>query len=228
MDLLPAVCAVFFFQAEDGIRDLIVTGVQTCALPISNKRMSTFSTSRASNPSGSRPQSHVFPLFFSSLPYTQVRDFAYPVGDPAHYGAPTASGVSTPASESRRQSDPAILSWNEHKWSKMPPWFSESSQPSSAREHLPAMAFSDGGPPYSEDEDLHSLVVTTARHKQHKSASSVERGRSQADMGRGLFLGSNGDGSETYYVKGTDRSEEHTSELQSRSDLVCRLLLEKK
>src|SRR2546428_2267874 len=28
----------FFFQAEDGIRDLIVTGVQTCALPISLKR----------------------------------------------------------------------------------------------------------------------------------------------------------------------------------------------
>src|SRR2546421_8192077 len=27
----------FFFQAEDGIRDLIVTGVQTCALPISLK-----------------------------------------------------------------------------------------------------------------------------------------------------------------------------------------------
>src|SRR3989475_9901051 len=27
----------FFFQAEDGIRDLTVTGVQTCALPIFNK-----------------------------------------------------------------------------------------------------------------------------------------------------------------------------------------------
>src|SRR2546427_2568473 len=26
----------FFFQAEDGIRDLTVTGVQTCALPISH------------------------------------------------------------------------------------------------------------------------------------------------------------------------------------------------
>src|SRR6266542_6075161 len=26
---------VFFFQAEDGIRDATVTGVQTCALPIS-------------------------------------------------------------------------------------------------------------------------------------------------------------------------------------------------
>src|SRR3712207_868065 len=27
----------FFFQAEDGIRDIGVTGVQTCALPISHK-----------------------------------------------------------------------------------------------------------------------------------------------------------------------------------------------
>src|SRR3989440_3916071 len=32
---LGCVCLfIFFFQAEDGIRDLIVTGVQTCALPI--------------------------------------------------------------------------------------------------------------------------------------------------------------------------------------------------
>src|SRR2546429_6742888 len=27
-------CGLFFFQAEDGIRDVAVTGVQTCALPI--------------------------------------------------------------------------------------------------------------------------------------------------------------------------------------------------
>src|SRR2546430_13585906 len=31
------ICVLFFFfQAEDGIRDLTVTGVQTCALPISD------------------------------------------------------------------------------------------------------------------------------------------------------------------------------------------------
>src|SRR5699024_10189049 len=30
------IICVFFFQAEDGIRDRNVTGVQTCALPISN------------------------------------------------------------------------------------------------------------------------------------------------------------------------------------------------
>src|SRR2546423_11057068 len=29
---------LFFFQAEDGIRDKLVTGVQTCALPISPER----------------------------------------------------------------------------------------------------------------------------------------------------------------------------------------------
>src|SRR5207253_3093818 len=32
------VCCCFFFQAEDGIRDGHVTGVQTCALPISLTR----------------------------------------------------------------------------------------------------------------------------------------------------------------------------------------------
>src|SRR3712207_7257764 len=30
---------VFFFQAEDGIRDIGVTGVQTCALPIFSSSM---------------------------------------------------------------------------------------------------------------------------------------------------------------------------------------------
>src|SRR3712207_2906540 len=34
-------CRIFFFQAEDGIRDIGVTGVQTCALPISLLPMPT-------------------------------------------------------------------------------------------------------------------------------------------------------------------------------------------
>src|SRR5207244_6168076 len=44
-DLHPGVRATlaehFFFQAEDGIRDDLVTGVQTCALPISNGTMTS-------------------------------------------------------------------------------------------------------------------------------------------------------------------------------------------
>src|SRR5260370_6495176 len=42
--VLPIRCSIlvvfFFFQAEDGIRDSSVTGVQTCALPISLREAS--------------------------------------------------------------------------------------------------------------------------------------------------------------------------------------------
>src|SRR6266699_6996436 len=36
-----AIALFFFFQAEDGIRDADVTGVQTCALPIFKNRTTT-------------------------------------------------------------------------------------------------------------------------------------------------------------------------------------------
>src|SRR5246127_3254641 len=39
LPLAECSCTLFFFQAEDGIRDLTVTGVQTCALPISRSRL---------------------------------------------------------------------------------------------------------------------------------------------------------------------------------------------
>src|SRR5439155_5879933 len=44
----------FFFQAEDGIRDGHVTGVQTCALPISNAGRSRRAVA-AGQPSGCGP-----------------------------------------------------------------------------------------------------------------------------------------------------------------------------
>src|SRR5205823_9803349 len=48
--------ADFCFHAEDGIRDKLVTGVQTCALPISSSgRRSAF-----------RPAAHCWPVFPNS------------------------------------------------------------------------------------------------------------------------------------------------------------------
>src|SRR5205085_9153949 len=44
----------FFFQAEDGIRDLTVTGVQTCALPIFYCHISRFSCGQLLNGKGNR------------------------------------------------------------------------------------------------------------------------------------------------------------------------------
>src|SRR3989440_451549 len=41
MVAMMVVSVLFCSQAEDGIRDLIVTGVQTCALPISSRRRHT-------------------------------------------------------------------------------------------------------------------------------------------------------------------------------------------
>src|SRR3989449_4372227 len=40
MNLKNTVFIFFFFQAEDGIRDVAVTGVQTCALPIFKRQQS--------------------------------------------------------------------------------------------------------------------------------------------------------------------------------------------
>src|SRR5256885_10697858 len=41
-DLVNLVEHCFFFQAEDGIRDYKVTGVQTCALPISPRKATDY------------------------------------------------------------------------------------------------------------------------------------------------------------------------------------------
>src|SRR5437879_11113841 len=44
----------FFFQAEDGIRDTSVTGVQTCALPIFDRRLAHRADDPARDGPGSR------------------------------------------------------------------------------------------------------------------------------------------------------------------------------
>src|SRR5947207_8964299 len=46
----------FFFQAEDGIRDHCVTGVQTCALPISRGSAARPRLLRAQYPEDGRPR----------------------------------------------------------------------------------------------------------------------------------------------------------------------------
>src|SRR5438552_13296340 len=48
------IASFFFFQAEDGIRSDLVTGVQTCALPISSSRGSEPSSRRFATSAGWR------------------------------------------------------------------------------------------------------------------------------------------------------------------------------
>jgi hypothetical protein len=171
-------------------------------------RISAYSTSSIPSQSKSRPASHVFPIFHSSLSYALVRDFAYPPTHPLHYGPPPhSSGLSTPSSETRRLSDPAPTTWegSRGQWSAAGQWTAApgTADASYGTQQLPAMTFGDG-PPYSEDEDLHSPVVTTSRHRKHKSSASTPgidgRGRSPipgeaaTDGGGGYFEGVNGGG----------------------------------
>src|SRR3712207_8067399 len=67
----------FFFQAEDGIRDIGVTGVQTCALPIYRKDMDLTPyppslTGKGGPVAGNRPRGVYgragFRIFLSSVP----------------------------------------------------------------------------------------------------------------------------------------------------------------
>src|SRR5437868_9633947 len=70
--------------------------------------------------------------------------------------------------------------------------------------------------PYADHRDLHSFP--TRRSSDLHVAHRPERSEAPI-LGKGPLQPLDG---------GVRRSEEHTSELQSRFDLVCRLLLEKK
>lgn len=186
------------------------------------RRTSNYSSNSRSNVNHSRPLSQVFPAFHSSLSYTFVRDFAYLASHPLHYGPqPDASGAATPASEvSRRLSDPAILGWEDsrNQWSATPPWLGDSNY-NSNRDHLPAMTFNDGGPPYSEDEDIRSPIVTSKTRHRKKKSNAGERGRSPGAAGqdRGLITDVNGDQLEEYRPMDTDDMDGPGGEIETYS-----------
>lgn len=193
--------------------------------------MSSYSTNSKFSDNRSRPASYAFPAFHSSLPYALVRDFAYPIAHPWHYGPPPEtsegpSGNSTPMSErQRRLSDPPNGTWegSNSQWSAGP-WGGDGFF---SNQQLPQMAYGDG-PPYSEDEDLHSPVVKSSRHRKNRSAfpdinprGGRGRGRSPgegfegaedddvipASLGqRSYFAGTDSDVTETYYIGEEDES----------------------
>ncbi|EPS30370.1 hypothetical protein PDE_05321 [Penicillium oxalicum 114-2] len=185
----------------------IQTESSTKPSPSARDRLSTYSNLSVASQNRSRPGSHVFPVFHTSLPYALVRDFAYPSIHPLHYGPPPlhASRASTPASEYRPMSD-STVAWDTSKgpWATTGGWNTE---PTQGHQRLPAMSFGDG-PPYSEDEDLHSPVVTSARQRKRSTGTDLygvadDRGAALGGhMDRGTFVSLNPDGSETYYVNG--------------------------
>src|SRR5690606_41400771 len=99
----------FFFQAEDGIRDFHVTGVQTCALPISAAAAANAPTVRCSS---SWPSSTTA----SRYRYSPARnaDAPHQARPLPHHRLPTMNATVTSIAEapSHPQADTAVaLAW---------------------------------------------------------------------------------------------------------------------
>src|SRR5438874_8254977 len=88
-------------------------------------------------------------------------------------------------------------------------------------------------PTEEEALDAYSVIVSSVAEAVLPSVASLRIGRAGRGFGgagSGVVITPDGFLVTSAHVvaAGNSRSEEHTSELQSRRDLVCRLLLEKK
>src|SRR5256886_5599134 len=204
----------FFFQAEDGIRDLTVTGVQTCALPISfwdwhpTRREMIIGTRfgdaqqlhRVRSPGGDRTQLTCFPDPVSGASYQPTEGryivFTKDVGGAElfqKYRYDVATGEITLLTDGKSRNVGGAWSHKGDRYAYM-----------STRRN---------------GRDLDLWVVEPSNSNSDHMVLELQGGGyapvdwSPDDRTMLLWQG---------------RSEEHTSELQSQSNLVCRLLLEKK
>src|SRR2546430_17218136 len=90
---------VFFFQAEDGIRDLTVTGVQTCALPISTARGAVRAYSMPPTRPATRRSTPAWTPWSAGSSSRDARDHSAPAG-----AARRATGRRAPAQDRPRPS----------------------------------------------------------------------------------------------------------------------------
>src|SRR3989449_5101637 len=155
----------FFFQAEDGIRDVAVTGVQTCALPIS-------------------------PTIVSSSKLDQRARIENAAALMTSFAERT--GLSSEGPGQRYLWTDAFAVCN-----------------------FLGLARATGEARYTD-------LALTLIHRVHHALGQ----RRPDDAQRGWLSGLLARQAEAHPIR--RRSEEHTSELQSRLHLVCRLLLEKK
>src|SRR3989449_6493197 len=254
--IFAMLCLIFFFQAEDGIRDVAVTGVQTCALPIYRVQQRDVRPRHrhprdllAARRGGGDPRVLPGPRAHEGAAGRHRRDAA-PAGGRPPVGLPDAAG--RPRARAR-----------------------ETDAPLRPRP-LPRASRQRGGPPVSDARPLVEELVpapdpfeTCIRFAGLPSLVFLDSATDAEHLGRHSFLTADPwsavrskalltqqlvDGrwvrvepdALTHarallaphaaepladlppFQGGAARSEEHTSELQSRLHLVCRLLLEKK
>src|SRR3989475_8724910 len=176
MVLLFVYLLFFFFQAEDGIRDLTVTGVQTCALPIC---------------------AHI-PTVHQAAQGARRGELLV-----VRVGAARDQGLREQLERDvRRKRDVEARVHRDRVLHQV-------------GEHMALAVERRGGRVGHRGDVLESALVM------RQGGTDGQR-----DVGRRTQLQRDGGGAIAVAVP--VGSEEHTSELQSQSNLVCRLLLEKK
>src|SRR5690606_40386369 len=115
--LLLSVCArhfrLFFFQAEDGIRDFHVTGVQTCALPIY----------RAAPPPGRRHTATAAPRTPRKGRHAMTLKTSWSLA------AALLAGLLALRSEERRVGKEGRARWSPERSQDTKPWIAAASRP---------------------------------------------------------------------------------------------------
>src|SRR3989449_11146058 len=202
---------IFFFQAEDGIRDVAVTGVQTCALPICT--LVRFDGAQLAAGGAPVPAvvlsglGHPTALAFDGDGSLWVSDNVAQTIAKYRGADLTASGSPAPA---------VVLTETENAFP------------------LPlGLAFDADGNLWVANLQARNVVAFSPAQLAVTGAPTPQVVLSSTDGSLALPVGLAFDAEGSLWVVGgagtlTKRSEEHTSELQSRLHLVCRLLLEKK
>src|SRR5256885_111616 len=205
-----AMFVFFFFQAEDGIRDYKVTGVQTCALPICMEAAGQPLRPDPAHPFRQRGSRQ------GDIVNSQIWHTGRPVDN-----SPLPGYAAYALAQQKRQ--PMIyVGGNDGMLHGF-----------SATDGSEKIAYIPRGV-ISGLARLSDLDYDT-RHRYFVDGSAmsgdINSGSHASPQWRTVLAGMPGAGAKGYFVLDIthpERSEEHTSELQSPCNLVCRLLLEKK
>src|SRR5690606_41513241 len=194
----------FFFQAEDGIRDFHVTGVQTCALPICEPA----GGDAAPEPDAEGADETVPPYTLPDSSYEAVEVIAEPAAIDVLVNKKYALPRDYVPDDLVEPDVPFIFEEKLEK-RKLRKEAAEALEAlfAAAKEDGKLLAGVSGYRSYATQKSLYNWYV---KRDGQEAADRYSARPGHSEHSTGL------------------RSEEHTSELQSRENLVCRLLLEKK
>src|SRR3989454_4808194 len=213
----------FFFQAEDGIRDYKVTGVQTCALPICGHRRGRQPGHRSGY---LQAAARSLPVRVAEGLPRRAHGARHPPGRHAPLQGPLGGARRDPQA-ARRPRAPVRARRRYARYLRQIP----APKPGRNQKSRPMISFETHPGRYSHwklslEGPVATLSLDVAEDKPLVPGYKLKL--NSYDLGVDIELHDALNRIRFEHPEVKARSEEHTSELQSPCNLVCRLLLEKK